>query len=117
MRDLLRQMLLALSALQQANVTHRDVKPENVLLSEVPAMPPAGGGGDASVPDNSSITSSIRRFEGPDAAPSTDDAGARGGYPGGCTSRPNPTHQHVCHVQNASLASLRTASCSISYSC
>ncbi|KAL0028700.1 hypothetical protein WJX79_000503 [Trebouxia sp. C0005] len=42
-RDLLRQMLSALALLQAANITHRDVKPENVLLRAMNLAAAAAG--------------------------------------------------------------------------
>lgn len=55
MRDLLRQMLLALSALHHANVTHRDVKPDNLLLSVVAPSAHPGRGGPPTCDSNSSV--------------------------------------------------------------
>ena len=42
MRELLRQTVAALAAVHSRNVTHRNVKPENLLLSW-DAPPPAAG--------------------------------------------------------------------------
>jgi serine/threonine protein phosphatase PrpC len=44
-RSMMRQLLAALAALHRAHVVHRDVKPENLLLSPCDADESGGGGG------------------------------------------------------------------------